>query len=238
MPDLNPIFQDIQNCQTPADLWQLMLAYYHRHAVEMVSYHAVDDAGAATTIATDGFPEDWVATYVAQNLVQIDPIPALAARMAQPFYWHEVRDLAPITPDNQRYLTAMKEAGLGDGLGLMVFGPGLQNAYVGLGFGVSRLDLPDTEIFGFQCVAQASHLRYLTIRSQKPPQTMLSPREKEVLTWVARGKSNSVIAQILALSPHTVDSYMRSIYEKLDVSDRTSAAVRGLGHGLLQSPDR
>ena len=61
----------------------------------------------------------------------------------------------------------------------------------------------------------------------------LSSREKEILDWVARGKSNSVIAEILEISPGTVDTYMRRIYVKLDVSDRTSAAVKGVGMGLI-----
>ena len=61
----------------------------------------------------------------------------------------------------------------------------------------------------------------------------LSGREMEILDWVARGKSNSVIAEILNLSAGTVDTYLRRIYDKLDVSDRTSAAVRGVGMGLI-----
>jgi DNA-binding NarL/FixJ family response regulator len=42
-----------------------------------------------------------------------------------------------------------------------------------------------------------------------------------------------VIAEILAISPGTVDTYMRRIYDKLEVSDRTSAAVKGVGMGLI-----
>ena len=66
----------------------------------------------------------------------------------------------------------------------------------------------------------------------------LSPQELEVLRWIARGKSNTVIAEIMGLSRHTVDTITRRMFGKLDVTDRTRAAVRGLAFGLIhQSSD-
>ena len=61
----------------------------------------------------------------------------------------------------------------------------------------------------------------------------LSPRELELLRWIARGKSNTSIAQIMGVSRHTVDTIMRRLFGKLDVTDRTRAAVRGLAFGLI-----
>lgn len=60
----------------------------------------------------------------------------------------------------------------------------------------------------------------------------LTGREAEVLTWIARGKSNRDIADILTLSPRTVNKHLEQIYTKLGVENRTSAAaiaVRTLG---------
>ena len=54
-----------------------------------------------------------------------------------------------------------------------------------------------------------------------------------MLTWVARGKTNAAIAEILGISAHTVDAHLRRIYLKLGVADRMSAALRGLGFGLI-----
>jgi DNA-binding response OmpR family regulator len=62
----------------------------------------------------------------------------------------------------------------------------------------------------------------------------LTPRESEVLMWVARGKSNRDIADILKLSPRTVNKHLEQIYAKLGVENRASAAalaVRTLGSG-------
>ena len=50
-------------------------------------------------------------------------------------------------------------------------------------------------------------------------------REAEVLVWLARGKSNKDIAEILTLSPRTVNKHLEQIYAKLGVENRASAAA-------------
>ena len=60
----------------------------------------------------------------------------------------------------------------------------------------------------------------------------LTPREAEVLLWLARGKPNRDIAEILDLSPRTVNKHLETIFAKLGVENRASAAVlttRALG---------
>ena len=51
--------------------------------------------------------------------------------------------------------------------------------------------------------------------------------------WIARGKSYGVIADILDVSRHTVDTLVRRIFEKLGVTDRTTAAIRAVGAGIV-----
>jgi DNA-binding response OmpR family regulator/DNA-binding CsgD family transcriptional regulator len=61
---------------------------------------------------------------------------------------------------------------------------------------------------------------------------LVTEREAEVLLWIARGKSNRDIAEILDLSPRTVNKHLEQIYAKLGVENRTSAAalaVRTIG---------
>lgn len=56
----------------------------------------------------------------------------------------------------------------------------------------------------------------------------LTQREAEVLLWLAHGKANRDIADILGLSPRTVDKHLEQIYGKLGVENRTSAAARAM----------
>ena len=56
-------------------------------------------------------------------------------------------------------------------------------------------------------------------------------REREVLSWLAAGKTDRDIAEILGMSPRTVQKHLQHIYEKLGVETRTAAVVRAMELG-------
>ena len=60
----------------------------------------------------------------------------------------------------------------------------------------------------------------------------LSEREREVLTLIAQGLTNSAIAEQLVLSPKTVRNYITEIFSKLQVADRAQAIIRARNAGL------
>jgi non-specific serine/threonine protein kinase len=62
---------------------------------------------------------------------------------------------------------------------------------------------------------------------------LLTPREKEVLSLVARGLTDAQVAEALVVSTRTINSHLTSIYSKLGVSSRTAAARLALDHGLV-----
>jgi DNA-binding CsgD family transcriptional regulator len=57
----------------------------------------------------------------------------------------------------------------------------------------------------------------------------LTKREREVVAWVARGKTNAEIARRLWLAPSTVGKHLENVYAKLGVSTRTAAVARCFG---------
>lgn len=57
----------------------------------------------------------------------------------------------------------------------------------------------------------------------------LTPREREVLSWVARGRTNAEIAAHLWISPATVGKHLENVYAKLGVRTRTAAMARFIG---------
>lgn len=67
-----------------------------------------------------------------------------------------------------------------------------------------------------------------------PGEERLSARELEILRLVAQGKSNKEIGRDLHISQATVKTHLLHIYEKLGVSDRTSAVTEALRRGLLR----
>ena len=203
-----------------------------------LSYHHLPPLGApdrdrSVGVASWNFPDDWVATYTTGNFWRIDPIPRLALTLARPFWWSEVSLLATLRPAERDYMTSLRRAHLGDGLAIPVFGPRGRDGYIGLGCPPGRRMFTPTEIARFQMACQLGHQRYCQILIGDGVAPRLSEREAEVLRWMTMGKSNGVIAEIEGLSSHTVDTYVRRIYAKLDVADRVSAVLRGAALGLV-----
>jgi len=65
----------------------------------------------------------------------------------------------------------------------------------------------------------------------------LSPREREILSCLARGESNKEIARALELAESTVKIHVQNIFKKLNLSSRVQAAVYAVEHGFGQ-PER
>ena len=71
-----------------------------------------------------------------------------------------------------------------------------------------------------------------------PDGKRLTPREAEVLHWLAEGKSNGEIGAILEIATGTVKLHVQSILAKLAVENRTAAATVARERGLLATPHR
>jgi DNA-binding NarL/FixJ family response regulator len=94
--------------------------------------------------------------------------------------------------------------------------------------------LPDNPQLRFYFLGETAPNEFL-LRLSKESGTALPPeftselglttREGEVLAWLSKGKTNRDIAQILGLSPRTVDKHLEQIYAKLGVENRTAAAA-------------
>ena len=84
-----------------------------------------------------------------------------------------------------------------------------------------RIDLLHNEGDSFCLLLEKTSRR----RPSLPPHGRpLTRREAEVLSWVARGKSNAEIAAILQVCTKTVDKHLERVYPKLGVENRTAAA--------------
>jgi two-component system, NarL family, response regulator LiaR len=68
---------------------------------------------------------------------------------------------------------------------------------------------------------------------RRAPLDLLSPRERQVLAVLARGRSNRQIARELAITEETVKAHVSSILAKLHLADRTQAAIFGLQQRLV-----
>ena len=128
---------------------------------------------------------------------------------------------AGMQPDMARSFLAWLAAGgarvqPGDAFDLMAqAGQGLQFSYLGMVGGDEYL----FRLTRMQAEGQEDSLRQ---------HFGLTQRESEVLLWIARGKSNRDIGDILGLSPRTVNKHLEQVYTKLGVENRASAAIKAI----------
>ncbi len=67
-----------------------------------------------------------------------------------------------------------------------------------------------------------------------PSHEPLTPREKEILSWLASGVSNKVIARGLDVAESTVKVHVQNVLRKLNLSSRVQAAVYAVEHGIVK----
>ncbi|MGD9810050.1 MAG: autoinducer binding domain-containing protein [Sphingobium sp.] len=228
----------ICQAETPAELWRAVRSYFNNLGFKGLAYFLVSrglvDTIRGFTLIHRGFSPSVADVYVTQGLGQYDPAPTVVITRGVPMRWSTIWEAIDPDENQRRYLTRIREAGIGDGYSLPVYGPSGRNACIAVGRPAREEILDTAPVDEMHMIAQAAHMRLCQLLLDRPRiGKPLSARELEILDWVARGKSNSVIADILHLSGATVDTYLRRIYEKLEVSDRTSAAVRGVGMGLI-----
>ena len=80
---------------------------------------------------------------------------------------------------------------------------------------------------------QTAQAKSKTTHTARPVQIALTPRERDVLALIVEGHSNVELSRILKISINTVKSHVVHIFNKLDVNDRTKAAVLATRYNLL-----
>jgi DNA-binding CsgD family transcriptional regulator len=129
------------------------------------------------------------------------------------------------------------EAGLNNGICTPLWGP---HRFAGIGLATTEkkdacdanTDMITAYCNHFYIAFQRLHAK--TENAGNPvPNIYLTYREKEILTMIAEGKSDSVIAVLLKLTPSGVNFHMRNIYKKMQTNSRTYATSKAIELGLI-----
>lgn len=182
------------------------------------------------------YPEDWLKYYAAKDYGRIDPVVRAAGTSHHAFTWADLEKTTVFSPQQVRLMRQGEEVGLNAGIGVPLRGSRALLA----GIGLAASDEHDGADVHLDLVNALCSQFYLAFRRlyAKPAQaadvTPLSPKEREILSWVAAGKTDEEIATILSISRNTVDTHMRNIFRKLDAPNRVSAAIKGVTLGHIQ----
>lgn len=178
------------------------------------------------------FPDDWVRRYVDSNYFDADPIMATARKIGAPFRWSDLGAFHTLTARENEFLDDLRSAGLDAGFAVPVTSAAGDSAYFGVGGRDHDFSGAPGALAELQLICRHLHICFEAIESERRA-VALSPREKEVLSLIARGKSNSVIADIIGIPNNTVDAIVRRCFKKLATDNRVEAVLKAVSRRLI-----
>lgn len=204
-------------------------------------FQKTGDLAALQKIMT--FPSDWTTYYRARRYEDIDPVFHAARFRRRPFRWLELtapRDTSSAGQTfsaRQRGMIAEAAAvGMAHGLTVPLFGPDGEHAILSVA-SPDRLEDCPLRPASLAAIATQFHMIHQDLldgaKAVEPDPVSLYPREREVLTWCARGKTSWEIGRILNLAERTVDHYVEAAMTKLHTSSRVTAVLKATRHGLI-----
>jgi len=212
-------------------------AFFMKHLSYVAARYGSDPAKDPYVRST--YPATWVARYLLKRYWRIDPVMREGFRRLDPFDWCEIDRTDPRI---EAFFEDSARAGVGrNGLCVPLTNADGQRGILSVASdltGDAWTDYKAAFLSDFIEIGQAMHKRGLKdLFGDEAPPPRLSPREKEMLRWVAAGKEVPDIAIITALSEHTVRTYLKSARLKLDCGTKTQAAVKAVRLNLLSESD-
>jgi LuxR family quorum sensing-dependent transcriptional regulator len=180
-------------------------------------------------------PREYVANYIEKNHVARDPAVTELRRTLSPFSWSDIRERRGLTRPELRIIDEAREFDVRDGMTIpIVTRSGTITLFCPCGRdpNVSQRARAAVEIIGIY----ANHaLKRAVLQQQRTEavRTPLTPREREIMQWVASGKTDDEIADILSISTTTVTTHVEHAKQKLDAFRRTYAVVQAIRYGEI-----
>jgi DNA-binding CsgD family transcriptional regulator len=174
-------------------------------------------------------PPGWESLYSERRFSDANFIIRMSRRRLESFRWSE----APLRPDELAFRQALVDFGAVDGVAVPVHGPA---GYLGL----TSLAFRDLEALAprerdaIATAALVLHLRMQRLSpATLPTHAPLSPRERDCLAFVAEGRPDWEIGEILSLAETTVLTHIQNARRKLGARTRAHAVALAVAGGLI-----
>ncbi len=177
------------------------------------------------------FPEQWVERYKAKEYYKHDVVLKTVLKNTGPYAWHT---LDRSDKRNRKIFAEAKEFGISDGMTVPITLPGHYPCSINMAG--DHVDVDPLNYHIMHLLAEYYFLKIIELAGEgkklfDPPE--LTPRERECLIWMAKGKSDFEIGCILSISSRTVNGYIENIRKKFDVSTRTQAVALAVSGGII-----
>lgn len=183
------------------------------------------------TIST--YPKEWQEHCSKSGYDRLDPRVSLGNSKALPLLWDDAYKNPNTTDSERRKFDEAKEFGLRTGVTIPL--PRRLGTCPTMSFVQTETSgLSNSAVIYLSLAASVFHTMVecsLDLNAHVPS---LTAREKDCISWVAKGKSSDDIGIILGISPNTVDFHVKNVMKKLETTNRMVAAMEAEELGLIE----
>lgn len=253
---LDEMIGDIEGCNTLDALKVVLQKIVENYGFAAYNFLDIGHPNVDVPLYFGTSGRAWESEYLQNNFVHVDPCVSIARRTNTPFNWGSVRlpaHTAGRKPGAIKTLEAAHDHGFQEGLvvpyhfadskgrvysSLVVFfwrDPVKRFKFIVSG---KKYEIHLIMIYWTQraidVIASTVRHKPTFFRNDELRETqLLTDRERDVLSWAARGKTASETAEILKLSELTIDTYIRGALAKLNATNKTHAVAKGISLGLI-----
>jgi LuxR family transcriptional regulator, quorum-sensing system regulator BjaR1 len=223
--------------KTPAEaelvrLYEELLYTFGFHSYLMTELPLVPSMGPTDLFIRNNWSKQWWDRYISQRYYLVDPISIASFTESKPFYWSDAAAKYAKTKDALLFMEEAAKEGLREGL-TFSFSDGLRWKSV-ISIGKTQTGRLENEDVGLLYLTSIQFGLALTTYKVIPVGDGLSSREREILLWVACGKTAWEIGKILEIQKSTVDKHLQSARTKLGAATNAHAVSLAITRGQLR----
>ena len=177
------------------------------------------------------WPDKWANRYFHRRYLDLDPTIEHVRNSTAPLIWGGMTGLSK---NSKRVMNEAGEIGLKQGITIPQ--SSLDGFKIGISFASDRIDFQSPlstaalTVIGSYAVATSMRCTHLV---SKPEKVTLTYREREVLYWLAEGKTSVEVGDIMSIATPTVEKHFRSVLSKLGAQNRVHAVAEAMRRGII-----
>lgn len=179
------------------------------------------------------YPDAWSQLYVTKNYFSIDPTVAHALKETTPLLWSSDKPIASLEfweeaqQHQLRHGWCMPSRGHYGTVGLLTF---VRSAEI---ITRAELDAKEHQMIALTMLAHSAMSQMLAPKQMPECTQTLTPRERQVLQWLASGKTYSETGRIIQIDERTVKFHLGNAMRKLNAVNKAQATFKAAVLGLL-----
>ncbi|WP_166653535.1 LuxR family transcriptional regulator [Paraburkholderia flava] len=236
--ELIPTVLEIGTLEDPDMLGQAIVRLGRKLGFDSMLYggrFAMDSARNIEQRVTSNYHPNWRATYDQENYIALDPVVVHAMNSLAPIVWSSAMGGSP---GQKQFWEEASGYGLKAGVSFSVQTRDGDFGILSLALDKNGRDaqrqIATNIMWGPLIVTMAQEaMRRIVKGSQPQLRPRLTPREWEILRWLAAGKSTEEISVILSVSEHGVVYHVRNLLHKFGTRTRGQIVIKAMSLGML-----